>query len=66
MWKGQDLIMPIPILIFVILVILVFGPVFTISALNTLFNLGIELNPSTWFAAFWLLLVVGSSKVNSK
>jgi len=36
----------------------VIGPYFTILALNTLFGLGIEVTFSTWFAMFWIHLVL--------
>ena len=38
--------------------IVIASPVFTIIALNTLFNTGIELNVGTWFATFWLQFVL--------
>lgn len=33
------------------------NPVFTIMALNSLFNIGIPLTLGTWVAMFWLNLV---------
>lgn len=40
------------------------GPVFTIMALNTLFTTGINLSIGTWFATFWLHLII-ATKTNS-
>jgi len=46
--------MPI-VLGLVLLALFVFiGPFFTITALNTLFGLGIEVTAGTWFAMAWL------------
>lgn len=41
------------IIMFLVLVI-IFGPIITIWALNTLFALGIELSFFTWLATLWL------------
>lgn len=38
------------------LVLIFVGPVFTITALNTLFGLNIAYTVGTWFAVFWLNL----------
>jgi hypothetical protein len=43
---------------FVFLVII--GPIFSIMALNTLFNVGIDLSIGTWLAMAWLHFVAGS------
>jgi hypothetical protein len=45
----------------VLLLLFVFiGPVFSIMALNTLFGLGIDLTFGTWFAMFWLNMVLAA------
>lgn len=49
---------------FIFLVII--GPIFTILALNTLFNVGIDLTLGTWFAMAWLHFVAGSGIVGKK
>jgi hypothetical protein len=41
--------------------IVVFGPLITMWALNTLFGLGIESNGQTWFATLWLSGLVGGA-----
>jgi len=47
---------------FIVLSLFVFiCPVFSITALNTLFGLGIPLTVGTWFAMFWLHLMMASS-----
>jgi 5-bromo-4-chloroindolyl phosphate hydrolysis protein len=38
----------------------VFGPIFTIFALNTLFGLTIPTTLGTWLAALWLGMVLAS------
>jgi hypothetical protein len=46
-------------IVVLIIAILIFGPLVTIWALNTLFPvLAIEYNLATWFAAFWLFAFV--------
>jgi hypothetical protein len=42
------------------------GPYFSIIALNTLFELGIEVTIGTWFAMFWLHLVLAAKSTSSK
>ncbi len=54
----------IPVVIICILGI-VFGPQVTIWALNTLFGLNIPVNLATWFAAFWLTLLVCARSFNT-
>lgn len=56
-------------LIFLLLLLIVFTPLITIWALNTLFNLGIAYTFWTWLATAWLSLVTfGSvtSAINKK
>lgn len=40
------------------IVLIVGGPLITIWALNTLFNLGIAYNIATWFASLWISFIV--------
>jgi hypothetical protein len=49
---------------FIFLVII--GPIFSILALNTLFNVGIDLSIGTWFAMAWLHFVAGSGIIGKK
>jgi len=46
--------------------LLVFGPIITIWALNTLFALHIPVTFGTWFAALWCGLIVGGAKPSIK
>ena len=57
-----------PALGFIALIVLFIfvGPYFTITALNTLFGLGIEVTFGTWFAMFWIHLVLASKSTSSK
>jgi hypothetical protein len=56
-----------PFLVIALIIVVIFiGPYFTILALNTLFGLGIEVNIGTWFAALWIMLVIGAAKGSSK
>lgn len=50
-------------LFFLLLVILliVFAPLWTIWSLNLLFGLSIPTKLSTWAAAFWLMVAFGGS-----
>lgn len=41
------------------------GPIITIWALNTLFNLNIDTNIATWFAVAWLQLVTVGNVVSA-
>ena len=50
---GVILVVSIAVFIFV-------GPYFSILALNTLFGLGIEVTLGTWFAMFWLHVVLAA------
>lgn len=45
---------------------LIFGPIFTIWALNTVFLTEIPVNFTTWCAVVWLLTVLHGFKVNVK
>jgi hypothetical protein len=46
-------------IVVLVIAIIVFGPLVTIWALNTLFPvLAIEYNLATWFASFWLFAFV--------
>ena len=54
----------IPAIIICVLGI-IYGPQITIWALNTLFGLNIPINLATWFATFWLTLLVFASSVNT-
>jgi len=53
------------IIIPLIVLFIFIGPYFTIMALNTLFGLGIAVTWGTWFAMFWLHLVL-AAKSSSK
>jgi hypothetical protein len=52
-------------IIALVIVLLVFGPMLTIWALNTLFGLGIPVNLATWFACLWLAGIVGATSYSS-
>jgi hypothetical protein len=52
----------IPLIILFIFI----GPYFTIMALNTLFDLGIDVTFGTWFAMAWLHLALASKSTSSK
>jgi len=57
-----------PVILFgiaVIVLLVIFGPLVTIYALNTLFGLGIPVTLGTWFSAFWLAAIVGGSGFRS-
>lgn len=57
------------ILFFVLIALIILGPLATIWSLNTLFNLGIDYTFWTWLAMAWLSLATfGSvtSAVNNK
>lgn len=46
--------------------IIIIGPLFTISMLNTLFHLHLVCDLGTWFAAAWLhIIIVPSPRSNS-
>lgn len=48
------------------LFIVFIGPAFSILALNTLFDTGIELGVGTWFAMFWIHVVAFGSVTTKK
>jgi hypothetical protein len=50
-------VLGIVILTIVVVGLIIVGPIFTIWSLNTLFNLGIPVDMSTWLAVSWLTLV---------
>lgn len=52
--------MPVILVIALIAVFIFIGPYFSIIALNTLFGLGIEVTLGTWFAMFWIHVVLAS------
>jgi hypothetical protein len=45
---------------------LIFGPIFTIWALNTVFGTEIPTTFKTWVAVVWLLTVLHGFKINVK
>ena len=45
----------------IILLAVLIGPFFTITAINTLFGLGIDVNVGTWFAMAWIHIVFAST-----
>lgn len=45
---------------------LIFGPIFTIWALNTVFGTEIPMTFKTWCAVVWLLTVLHGFKINVK
>lgn len=45
------------VLIICLLLLLAFAPIITIGALNTLFDLGIDVNIWTWLSIAWLQMV---------
>ena len=49
----------------IIIALLIYGPMITIWAMNTLFGLNIPTNGATWFAVIWLGSIVGSSNYNT-
>ena len=44
-------------LILLLILVIIFAPIFTIMALNTLFGLGIAITFWTWLSAVWLQMV---------
>lgn len=54
------------VFVIVLAIALIFvGPIITIWALNTLFNLNIDTNIATWFAVAWLQLVTVGNVVSA-
>lgn len=58
--------MSLVLAITLIAVFIFVGPAFSIIALNTLFGLGIDLTVGTWFAMFWLHVVLAAKSTSSK
>ena len=48
-----------------VVLFLIYSPIWTIKALNILFGLTIPMKFTTWLAAFWLSLIVGGSAFRS-
>ena len=49
-----------------VIVLAIFGPIFTIWALNTLFHLGIPYTFQTWMAVLWLTLIIRGFSMSAK
>ena len=45
------------VLVLCLVFLLAFAPIITIGALNTLFNLGIEVNFWSWLSIVWLQMI---------
>jgi len=45
------------VLVLCLVLLIAFAPIITIGALNTLFDLGIEVNFWTWLSIAWLQMV---------
>jgi hypothetical protein len=54
------------LLILLMVLVVIFGPMVTIWALNTLFGLSIPTTLSTWFATLWITAIVSSAKISTK
>lgn len=54
------------LLILVVIGFFIAGPFFTILALNTLFGTGISYSFGTWFAMFWLHILLAAKVSGSK
>ena len=54
------------LLIIVAAVLVFIGPYFSILAVNTLFNTGIELNIYTWLSAAWINMLLTSATIKNK
>ena len=52
--------------IFLVIGIIVFGPLATIWSLNTLFNLNIAYNLSTWAASFFITATFSANQIKYK
>ncbi len=51
-----------PVLIICLLIcLMIFGPMITVWALNTLFGLSIPINLATWFAMLWVSGTLGAA-----
>lgn len=54
------------VMLLALVVAIVFvGPYFSIQAVNTLFNTGIELNIYTWLSAAWIHVVLSSNTIKN-
>ena len=58
--------MPIVFSLALIVLFAFIGPFFTITDLNTLFGLGIDVTVGSWFAMFWVHLVLAPKSTSSK
>jgi hypothetical protein len=54
------------ILIILLILFLIFGPIFTIWSLNCLFSLTIPINLKTFFSIYWILLIIGNNHFSNK
>ncbi len=61
----SDIVKVIAILLLIV-VLIAFGPIFSILSLNTLFKLDIPVNFGTWLAALWLGMFVAAAKSSPK
>ncbi|KKK98746.1 hypothetical protein LCGC14_1467250 [marine sediment metagenome] len=52
--------------VLLIIAVIMFGPIITIWALNTLIGSSIPVNLATWFATLWLASLVASSSRSNK
>ena len=50
-------------IMFWVIGLILFGPLLTIYAFNTLFNLSIPYGPDTWFAALWLGILLSAPRI---
>ena len=57
-WKAAT--SAVALLVLVVFLIII-GPVLTIWSLNTLFDTGIELTLKTWFAVFWITVLLSAA-----
>lgn len=56
----------ITVLFIVAILAIIFGPIFTIWALNTVFNTGIAITFWNWLSVSWLTFVISAAKLNIK
>ena len=56
----------IALLIFLAIGVIIFGPLVTIWSLNTLFNLNIEYNLSTWAASLFITSIFSANGIKYK
>lgn len=59
-------IVKLVLILMLIVVLIAFGPIFSILSLNALFKLAIPVNFGTWLAALWLGMMVAAAKTSSK